>query len=359
MIPAPGRREARVRNRQLNPTVLVAGLAVAGVVLAGGLAVSLVGHHGSPTAIPAPAGSDPIRQAAVDAPSGGSTSASPSPTGSVSGSPSSSTGTGPATPTTRPGGKPGPGNTGVPAGTVLTRHDGDLTITKDGTVIDALDVYGLINVRASNVTIRRTRVHGRDPGTTSSSLIAAYGSHRNLLIEDTTLHGDVRSLYLDGLKGRNFTARRLDISGVTDTVQTFGDNVTIVDSWLHDNNHYTQDPTHADNQSHDDNIQVQGGTNILIQHNTMDGAHNAAIMVTQDYSLTANLRVIGNSIAGGSCSMNVAESNKGGISGIVVQDNVFGASRISRCAVIAPVTSTPTMRNNVYTDGSTVTVRKG
>ena len=259
----------------------------------------------------------------------------------------------------RPGGKPGPNNTGVPAGTALTRHDGDLTITKDGTVIDALDVYGLINVRASNVTIRRTRVHGRDPGTTSMALIAAYGDHHNLVVEDCTLDGDLRSLYLDGLKGRNFTARRLDISGVVDTIQTFGDNVTIVDSWLHDNNHFTEDPTHADNQSHDDNIQVQGGTNILIQHSTMDGAHNAAIMVTQGYSLTSNLRVIGNWIAGGACSMNVSESDKGAIHGILVQDNVFGAAQYSGCAVLAPVTSTPTMHNNVYTDGTTVVVRKG
>ena len=340
-----------MRNRKIRPTVLVTGLAVAAVMLAAALAVRLVGRD-TDTAARTPAGSAGIYQAAVDAPPSASPSASPSPTGSASGSASPS-------PTKRPGGKPGAGNTGVPAGTVLTRHDGDLTITKDGTVIDALDVYGLINVRASNVTIRRTRVHGRDPGTTSSSLIAAYGDHRNLLIEDSTLHGDVRSLYLDGLKGRNFTARRLDISGVVDTIQTFGDNVTVVDSWLHDNNHFTEDPTHADNQSHDDNIQVQGGTSILIQHNTMDGAHNAAIMVTQDYSLTSNLRVIGNWIGGGACSMNVAESNKGAISSILVQDNVFGASHISRCAVIAPVTSTPTMRDNVYADGTTVTVRKG
>jgi hypothetical protein len=340
-----------MRLGRVNLPVVVTALGIA-VLLAGSALVITHLGRGTPSPTPSPARSGRVEQLSVDI-------AGPPPSPTASAAASTTPSKTAAAPTKRPGGRPGPSNTGVPAGTALTRHDGDLVVTRDGTVVDSLDVYGFINVRASNVTIRRTRVHGRDPGTTGSSLIAAYGDHRNLVIEDSTLHGDVRSLYLDGLKGRNFTARRLDISGVVDTIQTFGDNVTIVDSWLHDNNHFTEDPTHADNQSHDDNIQVQGGTNVLIQNNTMDGAHNAAIMVTQDYSLTSNLRVIGNSIAGGSCSMNVAESNKGGISSILVRDNVFGSSRLSRCAVIAPTTSTPTMQNNTYTDGGVVTVRKG
>src|SRR5690606_36358755 len=40
------------------------------------------------------------------------------------------------------GGKPGAHNTGVPAGTDLTVHEGDLTITEDGTVVEGLDVRG-------------------------------------------------------------------------------------------------------------------------------------------------------------------------------------------------------------------------
>jgi hypothetical protein len=138
----------------------------------------------------------------------------------------------------------------------------------------------------------------------------------------------------------------------------FGDNASIVDSWLHGNTHFENDPFHDDG-SHDDNIQIEGGTNILVQNNTMEGAFNAAIMITQNYSRTSGVRVIGNAISGGGCSINLSEKGKGPILDMLLKDNVFGASRLDRCAVIAAPTSTPTMRNNTYRDGSIVTVRRG
>ncbi|WP_344133514.1 right-handed parallel beta-helix repeat-containing protein, partial [Luedemannella flava] len=264
-----------------------------------------------------------------------------------------------ATKTTRPTGGGSRSGFGVPAGLTLKRHNGDLTITRDGTVIDGLDIYGFVSVKASNVTIRNSRIRGTDPGTTNKSLISAYGDHRNLLIEDTTLRGDHPSPYLDGLKGRNFTARRVDISNVVDTALIFGDNATIENSWLHGNTHFDPDPNQPDGKSHDDNIQIEGGTNIVIRNNTIEGSFNAAIMVTQNYARSSDIRVSGNRISGGGCSINLSEKGKGPIVDMVIENNVFGTSRLDRCAVIAPPTSTPTMRANTYRDGTTVTVRKG
>ncbi|MFC7590531.1 hypothetical protein ACFQYP_47700 [Nonomuraea antimicrobica] len=54
---------------------------------------------------------------------------------------------------------PGPGNTGVPEG-VRLRKSGSLRVTKNGTVIDGLEVTGYITVEADDVTIRNTRVRG-------------------------------------------------------------------------------------------------------------------------------------------------------------------------------------------------------
>ncbi len=82
-------------------------------------------------------------------------------------------------------------------------------------------------------------------------------------------------------------------------------------------------------------------------------------MVTQNVTRSSPIRVIGNRMSGGGCTINLSEKGKGPIVDFLVQDNTFGASRVDRCAVIAPPTSTPTMRNNFYLDGTPVTVRRG
>lgn len=254
----------------------------------------------------------------------------------------------PPAPPAPPTGQPGPANTGVPEGTVLQRYYGNLTITQDGTVIDGMDVRGFVSVQADNVVIKNSIIHGGDPGTVNSSLISAYGDHVNLVIQDTTLIGAYPSPYLDGLKGRNFTAVRLDISNVVDTVLIFGDNATVKDSWLHGNTHFAHDPRTPDGVSHDDNVQIEGGNNILLQHNTLEGATGSAIIITQNYSRSENIRILDSFISGGSCSVNLTEKGQGPIQNVLVQGNEFGPSSIRGCAVIAPSTSPVTMVDNVW-----------
>src|SRR6478609_6434371 len=68
--------------------------------------------------------------------------------------------------------RPSAATTGVPAGTVLKPFNSagaDLVITQDGTVLDGLEIYGDIKVRAKNGTIRNSRLHG-GPGIPASSI---------------------------------------------------------------------------------------------------------------------------------------------------------------------------------------------
>ncbi len=61
----------------------------------------------------------------------------------------------------RPGAYPNPATTGVPDGwQPASTHDGDLTVTTPGTVIENMLITGDLQVRANNVTVRRTRVMG-------------------------------------------------------------------------------------------------------------------------------------------------------------------------------------------------------
>jgi hypothetical protein len=79
---------------------------------------------------------------------------------------------------------PGPGNTGVPAGTTLTSYTGPCTITAANTVIDAKTVNCNLVIRAANVGIRNSRVNGSIDN--SGSALASF-----TLVDSTVVNGAV------------------------------------------------------------------------------------------------------------------------------------------------------------------------
>lgn len=248
----------------------------------------------------------------------------------------------------------------MPAGTRLTPYYGDLVIRDAGTVIDSLDIYGLVRVEAANVTITKSRIHGR-PLTGNMALIYA-GSEKvsNLVIEDVELVADQASADVNGLNGANFTARRLNIHGVVDSVHIFGDNATVRDSWMHDNLHYDRDPNWKGGPSHDDNIQIQRGDNIKILNNSLSGAVNSALQITQNEGRTSNVTFAGNLASGGACTVNVSQAGprSGAIDGLVLRNNVFGSSTYN-CPMIVdgPTMSRSTIEGNRRTNGGPAPVQ--
>ncbi|MFS0701031.1 hypothetical protein AB6N24_13755 [Cellulomonas sp. 179-A 4D5 NHS] len=273
-----------------------------------------------------------------------------------------------ATPTPTPTASPTPAqprfataaSTGVPTGTALKVHTGDLVVTTPGAVIDALDVRGFIKVQAPNVTIKRTIVRGR-PITSSFALITNSAGQYPFTIEDSELVAADASPHIAGIIGHNFTVRRTEIAKVIDSVHITGSNVTVENSWLHDNLIYMQDPNHNGGPSHADNVQIQGGSNFMFRGNTIEGAHSSAFQTTQDRTVTSNITVTNNKIDGGACSVNIAYGSKyGPIQGITVSNNVFGtAQRIAKCAIIAPTTNTIVNTNNTWLDGTAVKISRG
>lgn len=177
--------------------------------------------------------------------------------------------------------RPSAATTGVPAGTVLTENrpaNGQLAITTAGTVLDGLDIYGQVYVQAANVTIRRCRIRGRNATTNESLIQATSASVSSLLVEDCTLRPDFPSYWLNGFLGSNFTVRRCDISRCVDGFGVYNTNapgtplnVTIESNYVHDFSYYSPDPNHTnDNQTHNDGIQIQGGTGAIIRYNLID-----------------------------------------------------------------------------------------
>ncbi len=249
--------------------------------------------------------------------------------------------------------KPSASNTGVLSGTTLKKMTGDIVVTVPGTVIENIDLRGLIRVEAPNVTIRNSIVRGR-PVTSSAALIFA-GSPKaaGLVVEDTELVAADSNPWINGIMGSGFTVRRTEIANVVDTVHIFGDNVRVESSWLHDNLHFAKDPNWGGGPSHDDSVQVQKGNNISIVGNSITGAYNAALQVTQDAGVTSGLTFSKNWTSGGACTVNVAQKARGAIRGFTMTDNTFGASRFSCPAIIDTATkNVSTISGNTFSGGA-------
>jgi hypothetical protein len=258
------------------------------------------------------------------------------------------------------GGKPGPSNTGVPAGTPLTVHNGDLNITTPGAVVDGLDIRGFVRIKADNVTIRNSIIRGAATSSPMALVSGADASHR-LTIEDTEIYAASPSPYIHhGVLGSNFTLRRVNIHHAIDQVHVVGDNVRIESSWLHDNLHFDSDANHGGGPSHDDNVQIIGGRNITVTGSTLEDSYGAGIQITQNKSLVGNVQITKNWANNGGCTINVAESGKGSIPGIVVADNTFGRNtRVANCAIISPTSTSISNARNFFTDGGIANVLRG
>ena len=249
--------------------------------------------------------------------------------------------------------KPGAANTGVPVGTSLRVHTGDLVVTTPGAVIDAMDIRGLVIIKAPDVTIKRSIIRGRVLTSDHSLISNDHGAYR-FTVEDSELTAAGNPTpYISGIIGANFTVRRTNIHHVIDQIHITGDNVTVESSWLHDNLHFAVDPHHADG-SHDDNVQVQGGRNIRLVGNTMSGSYNAALQITQDRSAVADLTYAKNWADNGGCTLNIAEKARGPMTGLVVADNTFGKTSRFGCTVIYPATSPISFARNLFTDGTAI-----
>ncbi|WP_028047327.1 PKD domain-containing protein [Cellulomonas sp. URHE0023] len=268
---------------------------------------------------------------------------------------SSAAGDGTVVPQPTPVGMPGADNTGVPNGTVINKVvDGNVTITTDGTVIDGWDIRGYVSVRAKNVVIRNSYIRGAAVPE-ANDLVRVQNDAYSVTIEDSTLVAQTMSPNVDGVKGWNFTLRRVEISNVIDTVHIHGPNVLVEDSWLHDNAHYYNDPNWNGGPSHSDSVQIQGGANITVRHSTITGAKNAAFMVTQGAAPVTNLSIADNYLDGGACTINISAATYGSPAGMSVANNVFGRGmQYAGCAVRIPTDYALDLRGNTYDDGAIV-----
>lgn len=195
--------------------------------------------------------------------------------------------------------KPTPATTGLLPGWVdsettpgvgeqrLSVLNGTQTITTNNTVLQNRDIFGYVNVRASNVQIINCRIRGDNSASTSVGLINA--AHQNcvgLIVKDCLVVPDFPSYWITGIFGHDYTAERCNIYSVVDGFGVFNANsghttdpvyVRIYGSYVHDLSYYSPDPNHGDNRTHNDGIQIQGNSDIIIQGNRFDANVSSSV----------------------------------------------------------------------------------
>ena len=164
--------------------------------------------------------------------------------------------------------------------------NGNQTITTANTVIQNKDIFGFVFVKAAGVRIINCKIRGNSTATSEFGLIDARNQGCvDLVIKDCELVPDYPSLWITGLIGHDFTAERLDIYNCTDSLGIYNANsghttdpaiVRIYGCWTHDLTYYSPDPTHSDNRTHNDGIQIQGNSDIIIRGNFIQA--NASVV---------------------------------------------------------------------------------
>ena len=274
---------------------------------------------------------------------------SPTSTATVAPSPTSTPTVAPTTPSATGGNaQPNAGNTGVPAGTTLTVHNGNLTITTAGATYSGLDIHGFVSIQAPNVTIKNSIIRGGVSSGDIGLVQDTSNSATNFLIEDSELVPAYPSVQIDGIKGWNYTALRVNIHGTTDGIKMYGPNATLRDSYIHGLVTWAHDPDQGGTMSHNDGVQVLSGGDLVVEGNTIVGGTNTALMVTQDHGATTSLTFDSNWVSGGNCTINMTPKPMKTMGGMTVENNIFTNDSVKHCPILDTLTTTLTTSGNVY-----------
>jgi hypothetical protein len=180
---------------------------------------------------------------------------------------------------------PDAGTTGLLPGVALTNYNSAATsaVTLSAGTYTNKRIYGEITW-SGNVTLNNCELLGGNTALTSDKGIINGGSSSNvghLTAIDCEIHSQVESNGRNGTQGKEFTLTRCHIYGVVDgvgilTLTSSGvqaANVTVEGCLIEDLVYVYPDnitTSHTDG-THNDCIQIQGGSNILIRGNRLMG----------------------------------------------------------------------------------------
>ncbi|WP_229068332.1 hypothetical protein [Actinoplanes sp. DH11] len=244
--------------------------------------------------------------------------------------------------------------TGVPAGWKPKRTtNGDLTITKNGTVVEDRLVTGSIIVRAADVTIRNTRVYGSIDNFHGNEI---YGHTR---IEDTEVVNPPGQEYSQNdqyaFGVANYTClrckviNRLEGFRVGAADYSGAGSVLIQDSFAQ----LAVPPGMcASSDPHGDGLQAYGGPKVTLRHNTIDQRRDdcptAPVFIPDQGN--AGGTVVDNVLAGGGYALRLTGGKFAAVTGnkIVQGSFAYGPVEIS-CSLVSEFSGNATVKYDFAT----------
>jgi len=199
--------------------------------------------------------------------------------------------------------KPDATNTGVLPGISRATVNGNVTLGAGGLLKDK-NVHGRVITTGANWRIENCLIDGG--ASTPGQLVECQVAATSGIIIDSEICSTPANMHWNwnGPTGHNFQVIRCNIHHVTDGVGvfktsangggsgvTYNSGVTVTQSWIHDLAWWsaaTGGIVHSDTTTHNDGIQIQGGTSTVITGNTIDAylAQNFAHWWTVGQDLT-------------------------------------------------------------------------
>jgi hypothetical protein len=287
--------------------------------------------------VPGPDGASASPAGATPAASAGSPGVTTSPTRAPrvverlgrAPSPSPSRSSAPPPPRTT-GGKPGPANTGVPAGVALSVVTGDRVFGTDNQVVSGKDFRGFVRVTGRNITFKNCIFRGR--ATSSNAALIDTEDGTNTVIQDSEVVPRSPSATIDGVWANRTKIYRADIHGSVDGVKT-GSDVLVQDSYIHDLSWFASDPNQGGGETHNDGVQsFLGDARVTLRHNTIDMSTTKNANAAWQNS-AKDSRVEGNWLDGGGCTLNFNHVNTP-LNGLYVVGNRFGRHSFFKCPIL-------------------------
>lgn len=200
---------------------------------------------------------------------------------------------------------------------LLEVHEGNLTITTDGAVVENLEIRGSLRIDANDVVVRNVWVY-------TSSFWTIYVGSGSATFEHVEIgHPDV--VGDRGIGGDNIIARYLDIHSVEDGIK-IGSNVLYDRVTIHDLNSNSDDP-------HADAVQADGGQdNAVIMNSSLDssgplGNGNAAVILKSDLGALDNITITNSYLNGGNYTVYVRDGGNGMPTDVEFSNNRIGDDR--------------------------------
>ncbi|TQF33032.1 right-handed parallel beta-helix repeat-containing protein [Bradyrhizobium sp. UNPA324] len=198
------------------------------------------------------------------------------------------------------------------------RPSGPVATSSSGQLIRGLDISGAVQINHGAVTLENCRI--------TAAASAVVNVAENLSVPPIIQDCEIDGLGLDGAQGSNGingygTVRRCNIHGVEN-----GINVTapllFEDNYVHD--------LAAPGAPHYDGVQIDGGHDISIRHNTIVNRHaqTSAVMIDNAFNAVSSIVVENNRLIGGGYTVySDGRQGNGPISSVSFANNRMGRGR--------------------------------